>query len=550
MVVGILRDGRVRIVTAFFTLTYVCIVAYSFFLQVYENSFFTSIGNKQYKLVITRKPPRAPIFDRNSQPIAFDKEILSAFITPNNLSEKVKVQRFLKQYFPDALKRLEEHPELYFSYVKRHLTPEEIVIINKAELADIRLLREQRRFYAIPSLGNTIGTTDIDNHGLSGIELIFDKQLAGTPTTYLLEKDARSTAYYFKRETKTAGIEGHPIKLTIDSDLQFIAYDNLKSWCKKLAAKEGMVLIMNPQNGELLALACYPDFDPNKPAPDELALTKNRIFTEVHEFGSVMKVFPALAALDEKVVIPDEIIDCENKRETYINGIRITTWRAFGPQTYTDVIRTSNNIGTSKVSLRLGKKLYDHLSKCGFGNKTNLCFPGEQCGFITPPHAWSKATPLSLSFGYEISASLLQLACGFSLFATNGFLPIPKLVYKQKTEDRPQQIYRSEPIQTMRQTLTLEPQKGVGYFGYIPGFTVMGKTGSSYLISNGSYDKTRSLYTFAGIIEGENYQRLIVTSIREPQQTGKQTYATTMAVPLFKIIAEQMVVHEQATPRS
>lgn len=542
---------RVALVALLFLLLYGAAAVHVFFMQTVQGNFFTHIAQKQYQITVIQRPPRAPIFDRNKSPLALNKEIFSAFIIPNNLKEKARVYAFIEKNFPEAWERLNRKKDACFMYLKRHLSEKEIDFIHQADLTDIQLLREESRFYPHPSLGHTIGLTNIDNDGIAGIELIFNHYLAGSPTTYLVEKDARSKTHYFKKEAKTAGVTGRPITLTIDSSLQFIAFEAVKEQVEALGALEGMAIIIDPVSGEILAMACVPDFDPNKPVSD-LALTKNRVLTEVHEFGSAMKVFTAMAALEEKKVTPDEIIDCEGKKETSIDGVHITTWKAFGKLTYTDVIRNSNNIGTSKVALRIGTPLYTHLRNCGFSRPTGLGYPGEQIGSLTPPEKWSKLTVPHLSFGYEISGTLLQLARGFAIISNGGYLITPRLLIDPAPQKIPpaQQVFRPEAIEAIRNITAFNKENDFEHPGLIPGYTVMGKTGSALMLTNGKYDPSRSLYTFVGAVEKGNYRRVIAVTVREPRPTAGHTYASTVALPLFKEIAERMLVHDRVLPEN
>lgn len=539
---------RLGIVFLFFLILYGICLINLFMIQIKNNPFYENIGKNQYTTSVIRTPDRATIYDRRHNPLTLNKQGLTAFIVPNNLNNKPAVEKFLQGHFPQTYERLQKNSSKAFMYIKRHLTTEELELIHNAQLADIQLLQEPTRFYTVSSLGHTIGVTDSDNKGIMGIELILDKQLAGEPTTYVLEKDARSQLFYFTKECSSQGYEGMPAHVTLDADLQFLAYEELKKYCQELNALEGSVLIMDPATGDILVMACYPDFDSNAPLPENLWFTKNRIITEVFEPGSVMKIFPALAALEEKVITPTDIISCENKKETYINGMRVSTWKECGDLTFTDVIRYSNNIGTSKVSLKLGKKLYHYLKKSGFGNATGVNFLGEQSGVITPPNHWSKATPLSLSFGYEISASPLQLATSFCLLANDGMTIQPQLFSspEHRVAHMPQRVYSSETINQMREIINLDHEGNTARIGRIGGYTVLGKTGTAYLITNGTYDTTRSIYTFAGIIEKNDYKRVVVTIIREPERrSNKPVYASTIAVPLFKNIAQSMLVQEK-----
>lgn len=541
----ILNKIRLSFIFLLFFIFYVFVVLNLFFIQIKQSKFYENKARQQYHITITQTPARAEIYDRNGQPLALNKESFAAFIVPNNLKNPTKTLDFLQKNFPDAYKKLPDKQHKSFMYLKRRLTPQEKKTIENASIEDIQFLQEPSRFYPVPSLGHTIGVTNIDNKGVSGIELMYDQHLTGKPTTHILEKDARSNHFYFKKETTVKGSEGSPLFLTIDSELQFITYEEIKNHTKNLEAVEGCGIIMD-NSGDILAMACFPDFNPNKKIPSDLFKTKNRIITEVYEPGSVMKVFPALAALEEELVTPEEVIDCENKKQTSINGIRVSTWKPFGKINFADVIRRSNNIGTSKVTLRMGTSVYDHLKKCGFGEKTNINFLGEQSGFITPPHKWSKATPISLSFGYEISASLLQIAQGFGIIANKGIKISPQLFINTSSQKTtPKKLYSEKAINQIREIIRLDYGGFISKMGNIPGYTIMGKTGTAYLITNGTYDTKRSIYTFAGIVEKDDYKRIIVVAIREPKPTGKPRYASTVAVPLFKHIAQSMLVHDK-----
>jgi len=175
-------------------------------------------------------------------------------------------------------------------------------------------------------------------------------------------------------------------------------------------------------------MASIPDIDPNDKEVNDLSLLKNRVVTETYELGSVMKTFLALSALEENIYEPEDIIDCENRKIGYVNGQKFSTWKEHGELTFSEVIEKSNNIGTAKIAQKVGTKLYDHYRRCGFGHLTGLTFPGQQRGHVTHPSTWSKASLNSLSFGYEIRATLLQLARAFSIFANGGYLPTLNLL--------------------------------------------------------------------------------------------------------------------------
>ena len=544
------KSYKIRTILIFlvFCSLYLVIAVNLFLIQIMQNNFFKNLGKNQYNVTITMQPERASILDRSGkQFLAMNKNCFSAFILPKQIAEKDKVLNFLHTYFPKAAKRFTKNKEKHFMFIKRKLTDEQRNAIQCANLKEIHLLKEPNRFYPIESTSTIIGITSIDNNGLSGIEFKFDKQLSGAPTTFSLQKDARSGCFYFKKETKIAGKTSTPVVLTIDSDLQFLATEELNAWAKKIEAKEGAILVMNPNNGHILAMVNFPYFDPNNKESFSPEKSKNKIVTESYELGSVIKVFAALSALEEGVTNPDEIVDCKGKKTTFIDGRQINTVKAHGLLSFSEVVEKSNNIGIAIIAKRLGEKIYEHYKRIGFGQKTNILYPGEQKGFINPPHKWSKQSIISLSYGYEISATLLQLAKAFCIIAHNGVDVQPRLVLSPNNKSSNTQeakiLYSPDSIQAIKQILKNTTLRGTARRARIKGYDIMCKTGTANLLVNGTYSQNDNIFTCAGIIEKGNYQRVIITFIKEIEKKG--VYAQSVAVPLFEKIAEKTLIHDK-----
>jgi len=540
---------RIFSVFAFFCSLYGLIIINLFFIQIRQHNYFATLANKQYHVSITRTPIRAPIIDRNGMPLAINKEQLSAFIVPNQLNDTTSLRIFLSHHFPETLERFDAQEKQKFMFIKRKLQPHEIEHIQNANLPDLHLLTEPSRFYPLKAAGQLVGITDIDNKGLFGIELQYESLLAGKPSTYVLKKDARSGYYHFQKETTIKGNQGLPIQLTLDNDLQFLALEELKKTVTQFNAKEGAVIIMDPTKGDILVMASMPTFDPNNTARLDIIATKNRIITESHELGSVFKVFAALAALEEEAVHSDELIDCHSKKTVFLEGRRINTWKAQGIIPFSEIIETSNNIGIATVAKRLDHKLYDHLCQLGFGKKTGIPFPGEQSGFVNPPHNWSKQSIISLSYGYEVTSTLLQLARAFCIIANNGydisvrFVLDNELNNENKNSQQSKRLYSKKTIDTVRQILGNTALRGTARRAAIKGYNVMSKTGTANLLEDGKYTTKRNSYTCAGIIEKDDYQRVIVTFIKDSPQHN--LYASQVSAPLFERIAEKVLINDK-----
>jgi len=551
---------RLALILCGFALIFVIVGIRLFLLQIYQQNFFKELALNQYQVSMKINMPRGIIYDRTGNiPLAFNCNMPSAFILPHQFTETQKTEKFLKRNYPAVYKKVKAHPEKYFFWLDRVLTNSQVDKLKSYNLKDIIFIDEPKRFYASPSAAHLIGFTDIDSRGISGIELQFEKKLMGKQAHMSVQRDARSNNFYFEKSIDKAGSKGQALSLTIDGKLQQLAFEELKSAIESYQAISGSVLVLEPESGQVLAMANYPSFDPNQKSISDLSITKNFIVTECFELGSVMKAFLALAGIKEGVVTPDEIFDCEGKI-TYVNGFKVENWKSSGTLPFSDVIKFSSNVGCAKVAIRLASKLYDHLIKVGFGAKTGIDFPGERDGFVNPPNNWSRSSPIVMSFGYEISASLMQLGRAFCVFSNGGYLVKPTIVLEQKNNNpvrpdpaRPElvegveglteraqkqskvKIYDEKTINTLREIL-----KGIGDLHAVKGCLVMGKTGTARCAEKHGYSHTEHVYTFAGILEKGNYKRVIVTFINRPQKA--HMWASAVAAPLFQRVAERMVM--------
>lgn len=537
---------RIGILFIIFCSMYGVIAINLFYIQIMRSDFFSSLGRQQYETSVTLQQPRAAILDRTGkQYFALNKESVAAFILPRSLQEPKKVAHFLQRHFPAAYERLQNHDESYFMYIRRRLNPEQIELIHHSGLADIKLLNEPSRYYPNASAGAVIGITDIDNKGLFGLEMYCNKKLAGQPMVASLEKDARSGHFYFDKKTMDAGLLAKPLRITISSDLQFLVNEELQQAIVKFKASEGALLIIDPRTGDILAMTSQPGFDPNQTGDLDLESAKNRVISNAYELGSVFKVFAAMAALQEGVVQPDELIDCQGVETGIVEGRKVNTVKSSirGVVPFYEVIAVSNNIGIATVAQRVGTKMYDYYRRLGFGSKTGISLPGEHAGMVNHPRQWSRHSIISLSYGYEVTATLLQLARAFCIIANYGYGVKPRILMDEPIEKTHEPLFSTEVISTIRSILENTTLQGSGRKAAVKGYRVMTKTGTANILINGQYDTNRNLFTCAGIVEHGDYSRVIVTFIKEAQ--GYNLYASTVAAPLFERVAQRMLIHEK-----
>lgn len=534
---------RVFIVFSLFVVFFLVIMTRLFLLQISQHDFFSGLAEQQYAINLSVKPPRALIYDRNKKlPLAFNLQTQSAFVVTPFTDPAVTIP-FLKKKYPQVYARMQAHSGKHFFWLDRFLSEQKYNVLKEKDFRDIHFLDEHQRYYPYQELtAALIGLTDIDNSGIAGLELFFNKQLAGTESQIWYQRDARSGQLYFNQKIQQRGKKGTQLISSIDTTLQAIAYDELSRSVNEFSAIGGACLILNPETGEVLSLTTFPTVDPNQKPLPSLDLIKNTALCDIFELGSVMKAFCALAAFQEKVVGFEEPIDCEG-RFAYINGFKIEnpTIQLLNILAehnnilpFCDVVRYSSNVGVAKVAQRLGPKLYTNLRRLGFGNKTNVTFPGERAGFVNSPERWSRSSLTVMSFGYEIMASLIQLAKAFCIVANGGHDITPTLI-KQEKACMGKQLFATQAVGDLKNIM----EKVCGKYS-IPSFRILGKTGTARCIKDGHYTNSALRCTFAGIIEKGSYKRVVITFINEPQAR----WASDVAMPLFWHIAQRMIVQD------
>jgi cell division protein FtsI/penicillin-binding protein 2 len=533
------KDYKNRVIFIFilFVASYFVILGQLFLIQIMQKDFFKNLASQQYRFEFRSSPERAQIKDCSGTLLAFNHQVPSAFLLTKQLETREKTLGYLKDHFELSYKKIEQNPERSFLWVDRKINSQIQEKIKTSNIKDIQFISENQRFYPFPAMAHTIGFTDIDNVGIAGVELEFSKKLEGKPCNIKIERDARFKNFYFEKQIEKEGCKSNSVTLTIDHSLQFLVQEELEATISQFNASSGSILVMNPDNGQIQVMANFPTFDPNEKINQSLEITKNNIVTECYEMGSVMKMFSALAALEEGVVKIDEIIDCEGKF-AYIDKFRVENWKDIGKYiSFNDVIRHSNNVGIAKVAKRLDDRLYDHFEKLGFGKRSGIEFPGEREGFVNHPAYWSRSSIIVMSFGYEIMATLLQLGVATSIIANGGYWIKPTIIKTEKPLKKGAKLYKDSTINQIKDVL-----ESVGSAFSIKGVRVMGKTGTARLVKDGQYSKSKHIYSFAGIIEKDGYKRVIIAFVKEPEKS--HLWAHQVTGPLFKRVAEVVLLKD------
>jgi cell division protein FtsI (penicillin-binding protein 3) len=439
-----------------------------------------------------------------------------------------------------------------FVWVKRQVSPAEARKVAALDLEGIGFLKENRRFYPNTSLAaHVVGYVGLDNQGLGGIEAAFNKIIKGQPGMALIQTDARRHAFSRTERPPTTGAS---VQLTIDQVLQWTVERELKAGVQAHKASGGTAIVMDPWTGEILAMANEPTFNPNAFASVlDKDLMKNRAVQDIYEPGSTFKVVTASAALQEKIVRPTDIIDV-SQGSIAIGARRVRDTHRYGPMSFEDVIIKSSNVGAIKVGFRIGpERLGRYVRRFGFGSVLSPDLRGESPGIV-----WSQLSDsalASVSMGYQIGVTPLQMVTAVSAVANGGRLMEPRLVRATELEG----VRTVVQPKVLRETITLETaseltsmmegvvERGTAKASQIEGFTVAGKTGTAAKLVRGVYSKSDYMSSFVGFLPSRKPVFTILVVIDSPHRGSY--YGGVVAAPIFKRIAEAAVRH-LGVPRS
>ena len=522
-------------------------------LQIVDYGDWLQRAQRQQQRTIPVSPRRGIIYDRNGHELATSISVDSVFAVPSEIPDPANtaslLARVLRSDPRDLLARLKGSRS--FVWIARKVDADTSQRIRGMNLRGIYFQKEPKRFYPKRELAaQTIGYVGLDDEGLGGIEHAFDSRLRGTPGKMLITMDARRK--WFGRVERQPD-PGENVVLTIDEKIQYIVEKELEQAMHDTRAEAGMVIVQNPRTGEILALANRPTFNANiyKDAPQ--AALKNRAVSDIFEPGSVFKVVTYSSAVEEKLVRPDDPIDCQGG-VINVGGIRIHDLHKMGVVPIADAVAHSSDVAAVKVGMRVGEqRLYNYIRAFGFGQQTGIELPGETRGMTKPANRWSKVSIGAISIGQEIGVTPLQLASMMSTVANDGVytpsrivagvLP-PRKTPQTVTFQRPQQrrVISTLTAAQMRRMLEGVVLFGTGRRAILDGYTSAGKTGTAQKVdpNTGTYSRTKYVATFAGFAPVNNPALTIVVSLDSPiglHQGGQ------VSAPVFTRIAQQVLAY-------
>src|SRR5467141_2301186 len=524
------------------------------YLQLFRHSEFMARAQRQQQRVIEITPKRGAIYDRNMHPLAMSIPVDSAFAVPAELGDQQLAARLLSGVLGIPSEVLEARLESSHSFVwiARKLPPDKKEAVEALNLKGVYFQKENQRIYPKRDLAShVLGFVDLDEKGLGGIEYELDSQIRGKSEKIIVMADARQRWFDGGEAQRERGAS---VVLTLDEKIQYIAERELAAAIAKTHAMAGTVMVMNPNTGEILALANWPKFNPNAANESPAEARMNRAVSALYEPGSTFKLFTLAAAFDQGITRPEEIVNCENGA-VYLAGHRIRDHKPFGLLRVSEILAQSSNVGAIKIGLRLGApKFYDYIRAFGFGQLTGVDMPGESKGIVRRLENWSAVSIGSISMGQEVGVTPIQLATAVSAIANGGLLYKPHVIAELRLGDRalpakgllapmePRRVIQAETAATLRQLMEGVVLHGTGPLARLDGWTAAGKTGSAQKIdpATGRYSPTQLIASFTGFAPISNPAVTILVSLDSPVglHEGGQ-----VAAPVFKRIAEQVLAY-------
>ncbi len=510
-------------------------------LQVIHNDFYRQQGDARSLREIPIPTSRGMITDRNGEPLAVSTPVESIWGNPKELAKSPERLPALAKALgvaPDELTRkLSQRSGKEFMYLKRRINPDEAKRILAYKIPGVFSQREFRRFYPQgEAMSHVLGFTNIDDRGQEGLELAFDHELRGKPGVKRVIRDGAGRIVENVDLVQTAE-PGKDITLTLDRRIQYLTYRELRRALIDTGASSASAVVLDIETGEVLAMANLPTYNPNLLGAGNRDTHRNRAITDVVEPGSTMKPITVAAALNAGTVKPSTLVHTEPGWMP--NGrYRITDTHNNGTLTVTGVITKSSNVGAAKLALPLPNDYYyKFIQGFGYGRKPNSGFPGESSGLLAPPSRWSGTTKATMSYGYGLSATPMQIAMAYAAMANGGKLIQPTFVKGQRNE--PQQVLDpavAGEIMHMMQTVT-EPG-GTAKQAAILGYHVAGKTGTTRKFSaTGGYSK-KYVSLFAGVVPVEKPRFSMVVVVSEPDPTKKGYYGGSVSGPVFRNVMD------------
>lgn len=534
---------RVALVGGVLALCAVALVARAFHVQVIDNEFYLEQGDARALRELPIATSRGMITDRHGEPLAVSTPVATLWANPPELLEHAdrigELAAALSVPADTLASRVSQRADKEFMYLRRRISPAAAEAVLDLGIPGVYSQREYRRFYPQgEALAHVLGFTNVDDHGQEGLELAFEEWLSGTPGAKRVIRDGQGRIIA-NVDLLRAPEPGRDLVLSIDRRIQYLAFRELRRAIAEARAAAGSVVILDVHSGEILAMANLPSYNPNQLDGQSSEARRNRAVTDVVEPGSTMKPITVAAALEQRLVTPDTIVDTSPGYLNIGGRFTISDYRNYGALTTTGLLTKSSNVGSVKLVRQLEDAYYyGFLQRFGYGAKPGSGFPGEASGLLAAPRQWSGTTKATMSYGYGLSATPLQLAVAYAALANGGKRIAPTFV-KGATSEAEQILDPALADTVLRMMQTVTEPGGTATGGAILGYHVAGKTGTSRKFSSSGGYSRDYVALFAGIVPVENPRFAMVVLIDEPDASKGHGYGGgATAAPVFKSVME------------
>ena len=513
-----------------------------------STGFLQRQGEVRYARTLKEQPVRGSIYDRNGVVLASSVLAKSVWVDPGAFKPEHAELRDLAKALdttPEEIqRRVLAEEKRNFVYLKRQIEPELADRIDDMAIAGVHTEKEYRRQYPQGEVtAHLLGFTNVAERGLEGVERVFEGQLGGQPGLRHLIEDR--LGHTIEDDWLREPVQGRDVHLSIDDRIQYIAHAAVKQAAQANAAQAASAVVLDARSGEVLALANWPDFDPTQRVQADPNLFRDRAVTDTFEPGSTLKPFSIATALEAGIVRPDTVIDT-SPGSWVVNGKTITDSHRHGPLTVEEVLAKSSNVGTSKIALQLpARRLWESLTAVGFGQTPQAELSGAVAGRLKPATSWRPIEQATISYGYGISVSLLQLAHAYLVFARQGNI-VPVSVQRVDTPAASVQVFSPATVMRVRHMLEMATgPEGTAPAARIPGYRVAGKTGTARKLRGGHYVDAY-VSSFAGFAPASDPRIVVAVMVDEPR--AGRFYGGDVAAPAFAAIASGTLRAMRVTP--
>ena len=544
---------RIKILLLLIILAFIIIISKIFYIQVIEYKKLSNLANNLWSRNLIIGANRGRILTNDNVTIASNLTTVSLVVVPNQIKNKDDVIKDLAKILNVKEEKISEHVKKSSSVEiihpeGRQLSYETADKINNLNYEGVYLLKEGKRYYPYNSLlSHSIGYVGIDNQGLSGLELKYDEYLTGKSGAIKYFSDAKGNKLN-KSSTYSEPTNGLDLYLTVDFDIQSSVERELNNVMSKYNADGAWAIVMNPNNGEILAIASKPDFNPTNYKNYNIeTINRNHAIWATYEPGSTFKIITLAASVEENTV--DLLNDTfHDSGSVNVDGARIKCWKhgGHGTQTYIQVVQNSCNPGFVSLGNKLGKeRLFKYIKNFGFGKKTNIDLNGEASGILFNIDKVGPVELATTSFGQGISVTAIQQITAVSAVINGGTLYKPYIVkrivepnsneiIKEFKPQKIKQVISEKTSETVRSVLETVVAYGTGRNAYIEGYRVGGKTGTAQKVNNGIYMKGNYILSFIGFLPADKPQAVVYVAIDNPK--GVTQYGGTVSAPIAKNI--------------